>query len=70
MPYNTVAKVVSILMDDGILKQTDKSGKTKFILILNTSISFVKTLDTIITSLGSSSVESAPKRLVEEGDII
>lgn len=27
--YNTVAKVVSILIDDGILTQTDKSGKAK-----------------------------------------
>ena len=29
MSYNTVAKVVSILIDDGILTQTDKSGKAK-----------------------------------------
>ena len=29
MSYNTVAKVVSILIDEGILEQTDKSGKTK-----------------------------------------
>ena len=29
MSYNTVAKVVSILIDDGILEQTDKSGKAK-----------------------------------------
>ena len=29
MSYNTVAKVVSILIDDEILKQTDKSGKAK-----------------------------------------
>ena len=29
MSYNTVSKVVSILVDDGILKQTDKSGKAK-----------------------------------------
>ena len=29
MSYNTVAKVVSILIEDGILKQTDKSGKAK-----------------------------------------
>ena len=29
MSYNTVSKVVSILIDDGILAQTDKSGKTK-----------------------------------------
>lgn len=27
--YNTVAKVVSILVDYGILKQTDKFGKAK-----------------------------------------
>ena len=27
--YNTVSKVVSILIEDGILKQTDKSGKAK-----------------------------------------
>ena len=27
MSYNTVSKVVSILIEDGILKQTDKSGK-------------------------------------------
>lgn len=29
MSYNTVSKVVSILIEDGILKQTDKSGKAK-----------------------------------------
>ena len=29
MSYNTVSKVVSILVDDGILEQTDKSGKAK-----------------------------------------
>ena len=29
MSYNTVSKVVSILIGDGILEQTDKSGKTK-----------------------------------------
>ena len=29
MSYNTVSKVVSILVNDGILKQTDKSGKAK-----------------------------------------
>ncbi len=29
MSYNTVSKVVSILVADGILKQTDKSGKAK-----------------------------------------
>ena len=29
MSYNTVSKAVSILVDDGILKQTDKSGKAK-----------------------------------------
>ena len=29
MSYNTVAKVVSILIDDEILEQTDKSGKAK-----------------------------------------
>ncbi len=29
MSYNTVAKAVSILVDNGILKQTDKSGKAK-----------------------------------------
>ena len=29
MSYNTVSKVVSILVEDGILKQTDKSGKAK-----------------------------------------
>ena len=29
MSYNTVAKVVSILIDNGILTQTDKSGKAK-----------------------------------------
>ena len=29
MSYNTVSKVVSILIKDGILKQTDKSGKAK-----------------------------------------
>ena len=29
MSYNTVSKVVSILIEDGILKQTDKSGKVK-----------------------------------------
>ena len=29
MSYNTVAKVVSILVDYGILKQTDKFGKAK-----------------------------------------
>ena len=29
MSYNTVSKVVSILIGDGILQQTDKSGKTK-----------------------------------------
>ena len=27
--YNTVSKVVSILVDDGILEQTDKSGKAR-----------------------------------------
>ena len=29
MSYNTVSKVVSILIEDAILKQTDKSGKAK-----------------------------------------
>ena len=29
MSYNTVSKAVSILVDDGILEQTDKSGKAK-----------------------------------------
>lgn len=29
MSYNTAAKAVSILIDDGILEQTDKSGKAK-----------------------------------------
>lgn len=29
MSYNTVSKVVSILVADGILEQTDKSGRTK-----------------------------------------
>ena len=29
MSYNTVSNVVSILIEDGILKQTDKSGKAK-----------------------------------------
>ena len=29
MSYNTVSKVVSILIEDGIMKQTDKSGKAK-----------------------------------------
>lgn len=29
MSYNTVSKAVSILIGDGILEQTDKSGKTK-----------------------------------------
>ena len=29
MSYNTVAKAVSILIDNGILEQTDKSGKAK-----------------------------------------
>lgn len=29
MSYNTVSKVISILIEDGILKQTDKSGKAK-----------------------------------------
>ena len=29
MSYNTVSKVVSILIEDGIQKQTDKSGKAK-----------------------------------------
>ena len=29
MSYNTVSKVVSIQIEDGILKQTDKSGKAK-----------------------------------------
>ena len=29
MSYNTVSKVVSILVDDGLLEQTDKSGKAK-----------------------------------------
>ena len=38
MSYNTVSKVVSILIDDGILAQTDKSGKTKI-------YSYIKYLD-------------------------
>lgn len=29
MSYNTVSKIVSILVEDGILEQTDKSGKAK-----------------------------------------
>lgn len=29
LSYNTVAKAVSILVDKGILSQTDKSGKSK-----------------------------------------
>ncbi len=29
MSYNTVSKIVSILVDDGILEQTDKSGKAR-----------------------------------------
>lgn len=29
LSYNTVSKAVSILIDDGILQQTDKSGKAR-----------------------------------------